>query len=407
MENFETTEGCVWCNPKDSDQIRNKIEEEMKGIVWTSSKPKICPSIINFGVEMFTIRLVHSGDILDDSLLSYILVKVSKNFENCYVRLQSVDGDLFLIETLSKVADEEDEEEDIASLVSGDTLFAVPEKYIKMNEAPKHIKKMSENVQKVFRQFLDETAKQDIYHHAKVMIPTKLYGILRNNPQVVSEIVQNADYSRKVNFKDFELSQSIVKLRKFHMVVLDTKPIKVPREFTDFCEGMKFRNIRISYLLICAYSKLSQKLAEYNSSFENKEEEKEDDDSWLDTQEKPDGDLEDIGNEMAERFKNFVGEFSQYDRIEKEGPIGFDAEEFQYKLEHFLDSSDEEEEDYEEDILEGLVDDEDDKIIRGISKDDANQLLFAADNWNESQQLEAEMSNGPTMQYLHLFDMKK
>jgi hypothetical protein len=50
---------------------------------------------------------------------------------------------------------------------------------------------------------------------------------------------------------------------------------------------------------------------------------------------------------MAERVASYVSEISEFDVVDADGPVNFDIDSFKDKLEHFLDSSDSEEEDEE------------------------------------------------------------
>ncbi|EAX96581.1 hypothetical protein TVAG_017950 [Trichomonas vaginalis G3] len=412
MEPNEQTIGTIWCNPTDASNIKNRIVSEIKENIWSDSIPKICPSTTNNGIEMFNISLVHGGDIIDDSLLALILIKISGYFENCYTIVQTTEGDLFLIETLSKHDEDLDLDEDIVSIAKGSMLYYVSEQYSKSNECPKHATPFQEKIQETFNNFIENTKKEELFHNMKVLIPSRLARMIRYEPQLISEVVKFAEYSKKVNFKDYKLSESVIKMRKYHAVVLDSRPIKVPQEFSSLCKEKSSRFIRISYLLICSYMKMAEKYKEIDeisnkSDFDylDSKEITEDDDKWLDSNEKPEGDYEEIGDEMAERFKTFVSEFSQFDKIENDGSIGFDAEEFAYKLEHFLDSTDyEEEEEIDEEDFENMLNDDDDKILVGLSKNKEDQVKFATDNWNESLNSQPT-SNGPTTQYMNLFDL--
>ena len=424
----EEAQATIWCRPNDLAQIRTRIEAEIKDIIWSDKIPVILPSITNNNFEMFHVKLLHGGDIIDDSILSTMLVKISSYFNDCFVRFDVTEGDLFLIESASQLNDDIDIEEG-CSIAYKNELFRISEDYAKANTAPQMVKeenKYPEEIQYYFQAFLKEAANQKLYHTIKLMIPKPLKRLLKSDATKITLVTQNAKYKTSIK-GNIELVTSFVKFRRSQLALLDSNPIRIDQTFLLKCKGMDPRNIRLSYLLCCAYenmlqnenhSKTFQQISskEFDYLDNNENDIKEDTDySWLDNVEPPQFTYEDIGSEMAERFSAFVKEISEFDKIDDEGPINFNFESFSNKLEHFLDSSESEEEvDAEEDIIEQLEDEQfaemikedEDKHLNEIASGNGNAVTYATALFNGS--LQSETSNdGPTSHYLNLFGLNK
>ena len=129
----------------------------------------------------------------------------------------------------------------------------------------------------------------------------------------------------------------------------------------------------------------------------------------LDSIEKPSIDIENVGQQMAERVSSFVKEDSEFSKIETEGPINFNYDKFIYSLEHFLDSSDENHEEEINEVDEQLIDqisDEEGKIIQILGTTGADPSNFVENCLNESLESQPTES-GPTSDLMNLFELKK
>lgn len=422
MNPIEEASGIIWCKPADGDKIRSRITAEIKDIIWSDKIPSILPSMTSQGIEMFIVKLVHGGDIFDDNLLATMLVKIASFFDNCYVRFDVTEGDLFLIESASRDNDDFDIEEG-CSIAYKNELYRIDEQYSKSNNAPLMIKdgdKYPEQIQSAFKYFCDSTKNEKIYYNMRLNIPKKLMRFILFDPSNISVVVKNAEYKTKVDYENTEMCDFCIKFRRYQLALLDTNRIKICRGFIDKYVDETPRFIRLSYLMLCAYEKMMQdencakQINRSNESdFDYLEETdalKEDKDlSWLDDTTKPDGDIEAIGSEMAERFTSFVKEMSEFDKVDDDGPINFNFDTFSSKLAHFLDSTDdeneEEEEEEEDQFMKQLAEDED-KQLHEISKGRGDPVEYATAYWNESLDSQPTYT-GPAQQYANLFNMKK
>jgi hypothetical protein len=151
-------------------------------------------------------------------------------------------------------------------------------------------------------------------------------------------------------------------------------------------------------------------LPEVDELMKSTDDQEDDDETWLERQ-NPNFDFGDIGGEMVERFRTFMNEVSQFQYIDTDGPINFDVNVFQNKLEHFLDSSssgdeqhrsEEEEEDIDE-LLEHL-DDEEEKILRHMADGDIPDQEYVGELLRQSYESQPEQS-GPTSSLMSLFNL--
>ena len=431
MNANEEAKGIFWCKTSDFEKIKSRIEAELKTIIWSDKKPSILPYLSQKGFDLFYVNLVNNnGDIIDDSILAAMLVQISNIYENCYVRFDVTEGDLFLIETMSQIQDDQDIDiEDGCSIVYKNELYRIDEDYSKANNAYLNVKeenKYPKIIQQYFHAFLEKTKNEKLYHNIKLFIPKQLKRMLLYDENYITLITQNAKY--KTSLKDenqLDLVETCVKFRRYQLALLDSQPIKVTQQFIDKVGNISSRKVRLSYLLCCAYENIKndEKTVKYLneandeafSYLEQDEKQKEEDNdfSWLENTCPPEYSYDDIGTEMAERFTAFVKEVSEFDKIDDEGPINFNFESFSNKLDHFLDSSSDENEEEEEmndneqfDVeFSQMIKDDEDKQLQHFVNGDDDPLNYATAYINKS--LESETSpNGPASQYINLFGIK-
>lgn len=415
MEAHDSVKANIWCSPQESKSIKERIDAEIKDIIWTDKTPIISLPIINYGFESFNITLTHGGDIEDDSVLARILYIVSKCYASFYFHIGSLEGDLLLIETLQNETGNEDFPEGV-SIVHNGIIYPINEDVIKLPDAPKHIKEpYSNEIQQQFTNFFINYDKSKLYHNKTLRIPKALALLLEYNPSYVTDIIKNAKYTTKCPLIDTEFISNQIKFRKFQIALLDSKEIRVPREFEKVCPGQDYRTTKLSYLLLCAYENMLkeekykseiEKILSYDLSI-SQSKTADDSEEWLDEPAPPVESLEGIGSEMAERLGEFVHEVSEFDKIEGDGPVNFDVDALQFAIEHFLDSSDEDEDEYEseEDILEAALEAAEDVELHSLAKGKGDATGFASACLEES--IDAQPSEGgPAADYVNLFGLK-
>ena len=408
----DVVEGRVWCDFVDVEKVRSWLVAQFRGIMWSGARPEIISQQAKERSNLLVVSLNHMGDIQDEDLLVSVLVKLTQSFERTCCRVDTMEGDLLMIETASR-CDEDIAIQDEGAVVFNGKLHHVKEYLAKDPECLAHVNHESEfgdDVQRAFQAYLRETQEKELYHNKVLSIPKGLKRLLVYDPSLISTVVRNAGFTLRIHDKD--LVEHRIRFRRFHFAYLNSLDVKIPREFGDLCQGKPIRYVRMSFLLSAAWQKLVkegslQQERENSQSVELSDEnpQGDDDETWVDVIQEPEGDIGDVGTELAERCSGFLKETSDFSAVESSGPISFDYEIFKDKLEHFLDStsSDAEEEEDIDELLEHLEDDEEKLLRQATSSADGNDFV----NSQLTQSLEAQPSPlGPASDMSRLFNFK-
>jgi hypothetical protein len=320
-----------------------------------------------------------------------------------------------LIETVARLADTIEFSEQSAIVFEG-ALHQVNDDRLQDLGLPRT---MSDNtrfpaeLQEAFQNYCRSITDPSVYHDKTLTIPVTLKRLIVYDPNFISQVVRYALFPKSLKLKGTEFAEQRITLRKYHFARLDAMDIRVPRAFGEICGDKPQRYIKISYLLsigfdgLVASGTIDQRLADaLHPDFEHLGSETDslpdDDEAWLDSAPKPPHSLEDVGTERAERDASFVSEISGFDSVEGQGPINFDPELFQYRLDHFFDSDstdDEEEEEEDADEVLGHLDAEDRELFQ--NQDPAAQVQTLLE-----QSLAAEAGDrGPMSDLVKLFEL--
>ena len=409
----DVVEGRVWCDFVDVEKVRAWLVAQFRGIMWSGTRPEIMSQQAKERSNLLVVSLNHMGDIQDEDLLVSVLVKLTQSFEHTCCRVDTMEGDLLMIETASR-CDEDIAIQDEGSVVFNGNLHHVKEYLTKDPECLAHLNHESEfgdDVQRAFQTYLRETQEKELYHNKVLSVPKGLKQLLVYDPSLVSTVVRNAAFTLRIHDKD--LVEHRIRFRRFHFAYLNSLDVKIPREFGELCQGKPIRYVRMSFLLSAAWQKLVkegslQQERENSQSVEVSADSplgSDDDEAWVDVIQEPEGDIADVGTELAERCSGFLKETSDFSAVESSGPISFDYEIFKDKLEHFLDStsSDAEEEEDIDELLQHLEDDEEKLLRQATSSADGNEFV----NSQLTQSLEAQPSPlGPAADMSRLFNFK-
>jgi hypothetical protein len=341
------------------------------------------------------------------------------------IRMVTPEGDLILTETVGVLENDLDLVIESCIIFQG-KIFSINESDETSVDLPSHLTSKNEvpkEVTAAFCKYTSDLSTLDLYHCKKLLIPIGLKRLLLYDPGQISKVILHTDgpKSFKLNNRE-DFVEHRVKFRKFHFAFLHSLDIRIPREFGAMCKGCDFRYIKLSFLLSLGFQNIS-KIPEFLKVIENSQlpdvvdlmksscdEQDDDDEKWLEC-ENPNFDFGDIGSEMVERFGTFMNETSHFQHVDTDGPINFDVNVFESKLDHFLDSSsssddqpppEEEEEDIDE-LLEHL-DDEEDKILRHMADGDIPNQEYMGDFLRQSYEVQPEQS-GPTASLMNLFNL--
>lgn len=413
---MDGVEGSVCCSEKDYTAMNSWLIAECKTIIWNHSPPQFSDPSYYKQIANFHITLSHGGDILDEEYLALIVTKATKQFSKSTATLKSIEGDYVLFETISQMNEEVDIQEECSFIYNG-KLCHISENFVQSSELPLLINDemiFSNEIQEYFCVFLKKIADTQLYHRISLFIPEDLKKLLLFDENLISKVVESAKYSLAFNPTHYNFVEYQIKFRKFQFAYLNSMDVRISQKFGELIEDKPYQYIKLSYLMSVGFQEVS-KIPEMENDILNsktlqdymKDEAKhpDDDDSWLDTKEKPSISVEDVGQEMAERVGTFLKEVSNFDTIDTEGPINFDIDSFAHKLEHFLDSSSSEEEEEEEDQLLEHLEDED-KVLKLLMKDKQESNKLASNLFAESMESQPA-ENGPATELLTLFHMKK
>lgn len=409
----DVVEGRVWCDHGDLEAVRSWIIAQFRTVIWSGTAPEIISEQSKGRNHLLLVSLNHMGDIQDEDCLASILVHLTCSFERTCCRVDTMEGDLLLIETASHL-EEEICVRDEGSVVFRGKLHHVKEQIVKDPDCLSCVgaeTEFDESVQKAFQIYLEKIKTMVMYHNKTLLIPRGLKRLLVYDPSLISSVVRSAGFTLRVHDRD--LVPHRIRFRRYHFAYLNSLDVKIPRDFGELCPNKAIRYIRMSFLLCSAWQKLLkngtlkneiERSGDIELTSETKFES--DDESWLETIDKPEGDLGDIGTELAERCAGFLQEQSDFSAVESSGPISFDYDVFKDKLEHFLDSSSSEEEEEDADELLQHIEDDEEKLLRRAASGAIDEREFV--NSQLMQSLDAQITpQGPASDMSILFDLKR
>jgi len=420
MEKSEKVNCWIWCRPIDQSSVNSRIESEFKHIIWSDEAPIISEWIVQYGFASTRISITHGGDIVDEEIIATILYKITKSYTGSAFRIDTTEGDLLLIQSAYADSLSTDIPDGLSVLISG-VLYCISEDIAHAPNLPDLVKSNMVypcEIQDYFTKFVENTSKKVLYHHRRMFIPVELKRLLIFDPSIITTVTKNSFYRSDAKLENIRFVEYPVKFRRYHYALLDSNPIRVPREFSSICSSLTSRTYRVSYLLTLGYIRMKNdpqheklfnqaNMEEFDELNQMDTNQNEDGDEWLDAPESPQTNFQNIGAEMAERFGAFMQELSNFDKVETEGPINFDVDIYKSKIDHFFSSSYESDNECaEEDQLEPFLENEDDKELRFISQTGENINQFASECWNDSLNSQPE-TRGPANDYINLFHLQK
>lgn len=427
----ESTNCYVWCTIDDYSNVIDYIKKEINNVVWSDKKPEISGSQVMKNTKMFGIRFSHNGDPHDDDILGVILFKSSRHFK-IYVRVECFEGDLFLINSVYDL-DQEDIPDGVAIIYDG-VLYNISEDYAKSIIAPVMMEKKrmpySDHIQKCVYRYIKKVEQVELYHTINLTVPQQLKRYIFADPHNINRLVKNVVYDSKANFKKYDFCEIPIKFRRYNFAYLDSLKFKTPKEFACVCEDpTDSRKVRLSFSLFLAFNKLLNS-GDFNNELEKLKDDKykyldsfkekiDDVLVWIDVKDPPEGSFEEIGEEMAERFSDFLSETSYFDRIQSEGPINIDPDKLLYSVCHFNDDTSSppnsltdtnvtgshhslsDDLDYE---LSSKMSSKDDILLNKLKDSDNDINIYSSESFLNS--LSAQPSeSGPVTEYKDLFDL--
>jgi hypothetical protein len=314
------------------------------------------------------VNLDHGGDIQDEDCLSGTVIRMTRALPGTAARVQTMESDLMLTETVARLSDRIDFSESISIVLNGE-LHAISDDSVGVRVRVADVRRtlgpstrFSPEIQSGFQCYCQSIASVDLYQQKTLTVPFKLKRLLSFDRTLISQVVEFALFPRSLKLNETEFCEQRVALRKFHFAQLDVVAIRIPRSFGAVCGEKPLRYVRLSYLLSLGFeslqasgrldAELAAAMAPELEMLQASEALSDDDESWLDaTAPLPRG-CEEIGAERPERVATFVSEISGFDS---------EADIFEAKLMHFLSESElsesiEEEEEEEADEVLGALD---------------------------------------------------
>jgi hypothetical protein len=406
----------VWTPRNDFDRVQSWLTAQFHELIWSHSTPEFEAPLFSNRFAFFDVSLDHGGDIQDEECISLVAVRLTKQFEGSAARIRTVEGDLLLFEISPLLSEDIDIPDEVSILYHG-LLYHIPENLIHDSDLLERILPefcFPAPVQAAFEQFCASAHHLELYHTKSLLIPIGLQKLLASDRDLISKIVQISALPQSLTVQELEFVEYSVKFRRFQFALLDSIDVRVPRSFGAKCGEKPFRYVKLSFLLTIGFQncarngRLEREIAASRLLEIDPAQIRvvpDDDESWLDTSARPPLNLEEIGCEMAERVGSFMEEISDFEKVDSSGPLNFDFDLFQDRLERFMDSSESQEEEEEDvDELLGHIEDEEEKALRGVADGTIDPTHYVQGLLRKSVESQID-GQGPAMDLLTLFDM--